>query len=357
MRVLSLNKYCALLVVFSLLASAADRVFTGSLERVAHASITIRLADGLIVDAVLPAAVAVPYHLADQVEIACAPAKTVYDAPAGLHYHLQLKSLRLLRPASPQEQAAMIESLSWQPGEDLLQPPRAPVPTAEPSQLDRVREVNLDYVAKLPDFVADETNRCYRSYDLGKPWGLEHTVQDEITVKDHRVTRQNIHKHASTLSGAMEKPLTFDFGLHLESVFNLQCATKVKFAGREEVDGQPMLVYFFHAPPGVCFGAVVHNGNRQVVAITGRILVDAANLHVLRAEWEGTGFPEKFAVDRYTVTEQWGYATIGGSSYLVPVSSEIVVRMSDGSTERGTTEYKNHRHFEAATSITFGKDR
>jgi hypothetical protein len=169
MRVLPLNKYCALLVLFSLLASAADRIFTGSLERVTHASITIRLADGLIVDAVLAAAIAVPYHLADQVGIACAPAKTVYDAPAGLHYHLQLKSLRLLRPVSPQEQAAMIDSLSWQPGENLLQPPRAPVPTAEPSQLDRVRQVNLDYVSKLPDFVADEITRRYRSYDVGKP--------------------------------------------------------------------------------------------------------------------------------------------------------------------------------------------
>ena len=197
MRVPSLNKCCVLLVYFSFPANAADRIFSGSLERVTHTSITIRLADGLIVDAVLPAAFAVPYHLADQVEIACTPVKTVYDAPAGLHYHLQLKSLRLLRPISPQGQAAMIESLSWQPGENLLQPARAPATTAEPSQLDRVREVNLDYVAKVPNFVADETNRRYRSYDLGKPWRLEHTVQDEVTVKDHGVFRRNVHKHAS----------------------------------------------------------------------------------------------------------------------------------------------------------------
>jgi len=251
----------------------------------------------------------------------------------------------------------MIESLSWQTGENLLQPARAPTPTAEPSQLDRVREVNLDYVAKLPDFVADEINRRYRSYDLGKPWRPELTVQDEVTVKDHRVFHRNVHKHASTLSGALDKPLNFDFGLHLEAVFGPQCASRVEFVGREEVEGRPMLVYFFHIPTGgACFG-VAHNGNQQFAAITGRILLDAANLHVLRSEWVGAGFPEKFAVDHFTTTEQWGYATIGGSAYLVPVSSEIVFRMSDGSTERGKTEYRNHRHFEAATSITFGKDQ
>ncbi len=314
--------------------------------------------DGLIVDAVLPAAIAVPYHLADQVEIVGATVKKpVYDASAGLHYNLQLKSLHLLRPASPEEQAAMIESLSWRRDENLLQPPRAQPPPEEPSQLDRIRQVNLEYVSKLPDFVADEIARRYRSYDLGKPWRLENTVQDEVMVKDYRVTRRSIRKHASTLSGAMEKPFNFDFGLHVESIFNQQCPTKVEFAGREEVDGRPMLVYFFHSPPGNCFGAVVHNGNQQVAAVTGRFLVDAANLHVLRAEWDGAGFPEKFAVDRYTVTELWAYATIGGSTFPVSVSVETVVRMSDGSTERGTTEYKNHRHFEAATSITFGKDR
>ena len=31
--------------------------------------------------------------------------------------------------------------------------------------------------------------------------------------------------------------------------------------------------------------------------------------------------------------------------------------MSDGSTERGKTEYRNYRHFEAATRSTFGKDQ
>jgi hypothetical protein len=351
-----LSKYCVLLVCLSFMANAADRIFSGSLERVTHTSITIRLADGLIVDAVLPAAFAVPYHLADQVEIACTPVKTTYDAPAGLHYHLRLKSLRLLRPTSPQEQAAMIESLSWQPGENLLQPGRFPAPTVEASQLNRVSEVNLDYVAKLPDFVADETNLRYRSYDLGKPWSLEHTVQDEVTVKDHSVFHRNVHKHASTLSGALDKPMNFDFGLHLEAVLGPQCASQVEFVGREEVDGQPMLVYFFHISPGACFG-VVHNGNRQFAAITGRILVDATNLHALRSEWVGTGFPEKFAVDRFATTELWRYATIGGSSYLVPVSSEVVLRMSDGSAERAKTEYKNHRHFETATTITFGKDQ
>jgi hypothetical protein len=197
--------------------------------------------------------------------------------------------------------------------------------------------------------VADEITRRYRSYDVGKPWRLEHTIEDEITVKDNRVSRR---------SNRMNRQLSAsDFGLHLESIFDLHCGANIEFAGREEAGGQPTLLYFFRAPPGNCFGSIVHNGNRQVAANTGRILVDAASLHVLRCEYQGTGFPEKFACDRYTVTDLWGYATIGGSSYLVPTYAGVVVRISDGSMERVTTEYRNHRHFEAATTVTFGKDR
>ena len=218
MRVPSLNKYCVLLVYFSFLANAADRIFSGSLERVTHASITLRLPDDLTVDATLPAGFAVPFHIADQVEIACAPTKTTYDATAGLHYHLQLRTLRLLRPASPQEQSAMIESLSWQPGENLLESPRAPVSThgAVPSGSRPPGESGSS--SKPPDFVADEVTRLYRSYDVGRPWRLERTIQDVITVKDNRLTAAQGARMNKQLSASP------DFGLHLDSLFNPQCA-------------------------------------------------------------------------------------------------------------------------------------
>jgi hypothetical protein len=328
-----------LLLTLSLPASAADRIFTGSLERVGPSSISILMPDGLRVDAVKLTGIPVPYQLADQVELTCTSAKTVYDATAGLHDHLQLKSIRLVRTATPEERAAMTDSLSWRRGATI------PIATVDQSELDRVRQVNLEYAAKLPDFVADEINRRYRSYEEGKPWRLEKTIEDEITVKDNRVSHQNVR--------GGRKPQGMDFGLHLISVFDLRCPTKIEFAGREEAGGKPILMYFFSSPPDACFGAVVHNGNRFVPGVMGRILVDATKGAAIRCEWEGSDFPEKFACDRVTMTDSWAYVAIGGSSYLVPISTEAVLRMSDGSMARMTTEYTNHRHFEASTNLTF----
>jgi len=79
-----MNKCYVLLVALSLPVSAADRVFAGSLERVSRASISIRTADGLVVDALLPGGIVVPYNVADQVEITCTPIKTLYEAQAGI---------------------------------------------------------------------------------------------------------------------------------------------------------------------------------------------------------------------------------------------------------------------------------
>jgi hypothetical protein len=57
------------------------------------------------------------------------------------------------------------------------------------------------------------------------------------------------------------------------------------------------------------------------------------------------------------VKQSWDYVKIGDATYLLPVSFEFVGRRSDGEATRVSVEYKNHRHFEAAASVTFGKDQ
>lgn len=325
-----MNKYCVLLMALALPAIAADRIFTGSLERVGPASVAIRIADGLRVDAVLPAGFTVPYHVADQLEITCVPVKTVYLAETGIHYQLQLKNLRLVRAATA-----------------------AAVPSDPKFELDRVRRVNLDYSEKLPNFVADEIARTYLSDEAGKPWRLTHTIEDEITVKEDSIGHQNVRRDGKPWKLPPVLPMASDFGLHLEMLFDPDCHTEIEFAGRQEADGKSMLVYSFRSPPGGCFWNIVLNRKRYTPGVTGRVLVDAAKGNLMRGEFESTGFPENFGADRYSAAESWDYVTVAGVSYLAPISTQFTLRGSNGAMHRATTEYKNHRHFEASTNVTF----
>jgi hypothetical protein len=166
---------------------------SGSLERVRNASIPVRLSDGRLIDAVLPKAtglsadaIAADFNLADQVQIGCRPIKTVYDRAAALHEHLELKDLRFLRPASPQELAQVVGTLSRQRGENLLKHVGATGAGAEPAasgDLGRIRQLNLEYSSKLPGFVADEKATRYSS-DLGaKEWRLDDTSSPGLRSK------------------------------------------------------------------------------------------------------------------------------------------------------------------------------
>jgi hypothetical protein len=355
-----LNWFFAIILAASLPVRAADLVLAGALVSVTHTSISLLLADGRAADALLPDGIAVPYNPGDQVEITCAPVKTVYDAQAGLHYHLLVESLRLVRKATPQERADARALLSWQPGENLLyrQPP---VVAQSPSELERVRRVNLEYLSKMPDFVADETARRYWSDSAGKPWRLYDTVEDEIaftgTQLNHRNIRRNgkpFHRPFRQLGRTVWGGV--GFGVELRALFDVKCPTNIDFGGTDTAGGAELLVYLFRSPADGCFTS--HNVDRREYnpARTGRLLVDASRGNVVRYREEASGYPENFGLDRATVMQAWDYVKIGGETWLLPVSFEFVGRRSDGNSTRVSVEYRNHRHFEAAASVTFGKN-
>jgi hypothetical protein len=358
-----------LLPVFLLagIAQAADSEFTGSLNRLRSDSLMLKMTDGRLIDAVLPQtdelsvrAIAGQYALADQVEIVCKSIKSFYDTRAFLHQHLELKSIRRVRAATPEELSDAMDALSWQIGENYLRHPGVPNP-GEDHDLARVRRANLEYESKLPDFVADETARRYISEPVGKPWRLDDTIESEISYKGGRFTRSNVRRDGNPWRrpfvdlGGMVWGVTF--GLELKSVFDPQCPTKVNFYGTEQVDAKPLLVYTFYSNRNGCFGNYASGDLKQTYNPdrTGRMLVEPTHGDVVRYEEEASGLPETYVMDRHTITESWDYVTIGGVSYLVPVSAEHIARHSDGAQRRVSVTYTNHRHFEARTKVTFDR--
>ena len=149
------------------------------------------------------------------------------------------------------------------------------------------------------------------------------------------------------------------FGVELRALFDPQMSHQASTsAGPTRPVAAELLVYLFRSPAEGCFisdtvdGRGTYNPSR-----TGRFLVDAGRGNVVRYQEEGAGYPANFGLERTTVKQSWDYVKIGDATYLLPVSFEFVGRRSDGEATRVSVEYKNHRHFEAAASVTFGKDR
>jgi hypothetical protein len=233
---------------------------------------------------------------------------------------------------------------------------------AQDAQLERARKVNLDRASNLPNFVADEIAKRYKSPHTNPPkWQLVDTIESEIAVRGDAFTRQH-----TTVNG---KPWIKDglpdgagwsvrFGYEIKPLFSPECHTSIESAGREERLGKPALAYQFHVGSDNCFGTFsIKNGflgplKVYTPARFGRFLIDEAG-NLIYFEIEANGFPKGWAGGHSKETEAWDYVRIGDASYLLPVSTEITNDLTRDGAWRVTVEYKNHRHFEASTDVTF----
>jgi hypothetical protein len=347
---------------------AADVVLSGALERVVAGSIFVRLADDRLIDARLPLtadlttqAIAAQFNLGDEVQITCKPIQTIYDRNLALHQHLELKKLTRLNPASPEERARVVARLSRQGGANLLTYRAEAHPAETPAEaealLAHVRQVNLDFAANLPNFVADEVGKRYATTLTSKDWRYVDLIESEVTFRGGQASREHIRLNGKAWNRPfleLPGPIIWGvfFGTQLRPLFSPRCPTEIQFEGHETEQGKSLLVFHFASPPAACFRAFYAGSARYSPARTGRFAVDDPGGNVIRYEEEAK-FPEDWDIDRHTVVESWDYVRIGDATHLLPVRVEITGGSPEGYWSRADVEYKNHRHFEASTNIIF----
>ena len=186
----------------------AGITFTGGLERVGDQSISVKLADRKVIDAMLPdtqtlnpEALVAQYKMGDQVEIQCKPIQSVWEAATSRFQSLEVTAIRLVRRPPPEEVSRLLEARARE-GKNLLERPalaasttnRATDPNAAGSkEWEEARRINQKYLAHMPNFVADETAKRYRS-TARLPERHFDTVESEITFRGRRAVRQQIRR-------------------------------------------------------------------------------------------------------------------------------------------------------------------
>jgi len=231
--------------------------------------------------------------------------------------------------------------------------------------LEHAREVNLERAAKLPNFVADEIGKRYKSRHTNPPkWEFVDAYEAEISVKGSGFTRGNVRLNGKPYNKPSFPTFNWSvqFGDELKPLFDGTCGTTIEFDGRQELRGKQLLAYKFAAPGNGCFGnfTIVHgmfgintNTKHYSPAYTVRFLIEDPGGDVLRFEDEAHEFPKGFGADSLTQSVTWDYVSIGDRSFLLPVATEIFGGFTQADLWHVVVEYKNHRHFETATQIKF----
>jgi len=229
-------------------------------------------------------------------------------------------------------------------------------PLSDP-RLEHAREVVLDYVAHMPNYVADETAKRYQMGLGSSQWRFADKIETEITFSGNGVVRQNIRKDSKPWKKDFKDLPGFKwsggFGTELRPLFDPACPTTLEYAGKSEVRGKPVLDYQFSSPADGCFAYFTENARTSNPPRSGHAFIDEASGNVMRLEEDAAGFPSMSRFVERTEEVTWAYVTIGDERHLLPVEARFLIEYSSGFQYRIDVEYTNHRHFEASTSITF----
>jgi hypothetical protein len=339
-------------------------------------SITVLLADGRLIDAKLPAgaalsasALAAKYGFADQVTIECKTIPEFWDAAANLPRSLELQSIRFLRKPESKELSRAVQSPDWRRPGNLLRPPAdaaaaAPAPPHAgvssgryQALLEKARTVNLDRAAHLPNFVADEDAVCATQAAGQTDWQQTASVQSEVTFKGMNETRQQVDSQGKPVP-SQGIPVgcigwSGGFGAFLRPLFDPKCGTTLTFSKLVGDPGKEGYVYDFSTPPEGCFPPTFAAGERTYAAHEGSVLIDSPSGNLLSVIGRARDFPKGYAIAGIRETVTWDVVKLGGEAHLLPVSYEKEMSIWNGGVRRVTAVYRNHRHFEANTSIVF----
>jgi hypothetical protein len=360
--------------VWLFLLALAGVSFSGSLVRVGDGSISVRLADHRVIDAKLPgtepltpSAVAAQYEMGDQVEITCKPIQPVWEADTSRYQSLEVSAIRLVRRPSAEGVAEALEGVPFREGKNLLKrPPTAAAgngavspPDSSPGagELAHARRINLEYIANLPNFVADETVKRYRSTTKSPRWSYYDTIETEVTFRGKNAVRQRIRRDGKPWDQPYEALPGFKwyegFGTEISPLFDPRCPTTMEYHGRSKVGGRQLLEYRFSSPVDGCFPFFYLDYQRYNPARTGHVFIDDPGGNVFELDEDAGEFPAEFEFVERDEHVAWDYVKIGDDSHLLPVRASFLVRYNSGTRYRAEVEYKNHRHFEASTNVTF----
>jgi hypothetical protein len=352
----------SLLLTGSATGAPPKLAFTGELQQVTGVSIAIRLADGRIIEArntatggdLSPRNLAKRYTVGDRVEITCVAFGGVYSPLVRRRLSLELKKLRFLRTPSREERSKALASKAWRQSPNLLKvgpsesAPGEGLPASLPPAIEQIRSHIMKFVSGMPNFVADEVAKRYVSTTNPPNWRLADTIESEITFKGSAVSREHITVNGKPWNSTYRELPGFKwtdaFGSQLTYLFDPACPTTF------EPEGKTVVRY--SSPPDGC-EFFWQDYQQFYPGKTGRILLEEGEENVIRLETNSEVFPEAFPISSSEKQVSWDFVKIGDAAHLLPVSAEIQIALSTGEMRLARHEYKNHRHFEAASNVTF----
>jgi hypothetical protein len=221
----------------------------------------------------------------------------------------------------------------------------------------RVRVVASQNLARLPDYTCLQTVERFERSAANRPFVPTDTIRLEVALVggkelftwpgSGKFDDRNIWEIVG--GGAIGNG---NFALQARNVFVANGAVYEK-AGEVEERGRRLLRYRYRVPKDRSGYSVRTRDDKETVAFYGTFDVDAVTLDLARLEVNATDISPRMAIRSVSEAMRYEKARIGGSAFLLPESSEMVMTYADGGASRNVTRFSGCRQYAGESVVSF----
>jgi hypothetical protein len=262
------------------------------------------------------------------------------------------------KPASPlpipADRLPAPETAKLQPGAAVF------LNSGRPPLLVRAADVAAEFDTALPNFLCDQIVDRFESKAKPPKWKKEDRVEVELMYIDGAEEYRNFRINGKPLktetpedSGSWSRG---DWGTTLREILNgtngVEFTPRPEGKNRDVIAGVAVEVYDLKVKKENSQWNI-KNSKAVKPAYTGSIWVDPVSANVLRLEKQARDFPADFEIDLAEMTVEFGWVSIGGQKYLMPVeSSNLACLRYTNRCTRNDLKFTNYRKFSTESSIS-----
>jgi len=222
--------------------------------------------------------------------------------------------------------------------------------------IDEAAVASYDYDSTLPNFICDEIVTRFMSDAKPPKWKKKDLVEVELMYNDRKEEYRNVRVNGKVQkSGSPEDTgswSTGDWGTTLVDILHPATAAVFTRRGKDKVADIDCEVFDFKVEKANSHW-IVRYGKPIKPAYKGAIWIDPKTGRVLRTEMQAVRLPSDYELDWVEQMTEYGWVTIKGEKYLLPVKSEnLACWRYTTKCSRNEIEFKNYRKFATESSIS-----
>jgi hypothetical protein len=207
----------------------------------------------------------------------------------------------------------------------------------------------------LPNFLVQQVTTRYIGSRSGNWRALDVVTADVASVngqEEYRNIRVNGKPGDPEKSGSWS---TGEFQITLDDILSPRTFAHFTARGEERIANRTAWVFDLSVEQANSHWEIVsQRGGDIFPPYRGAIWIDKETHRVLRIEQRAVDLPRNFAYDKSESTLVYGFVSIEGHSYLLPIQSENIGCMTGtNDCSRNVIEFRNYRKFASESNVKF----